>query len=105
LQQKKVVRRGNFEQVLNGNSPVPAGFNLIRVSSWSVVMFVVPVCKCAQESNGRGCPFCRCEIKGTEPIVIDVFQPMPQQPASKTAALHVFDHSRHDASEVSVVSR
>ncbi|KAM9298997.1 E3 ubiquitin-protein ligase CBL [Gastrophryne carolinensis] len=26
-----------------------------------------------QESEGQGCPFCRCEIKGTEPIVVDPF--------------------------------
>ena len=51
---------------------------------------------CAQESNGRGCPFCRCEIKGTEPIVIDVFQPMP--PAASRAA-----EPRHEATEVNAV--
>lgn len=28
-----------------------------------------------QESEGQGCPFCRCEIKGTEPIVVDPFHP------------------------------
>uniref|UniRef100_A0A8C8BV94 E3 ubiquitin-protein ligase CBL n=1 Tax=Oncorhynchus tshawytscha TaxID=74940 RepID=A0A8C8BV94_ONCTS len=28
-----------------------------------------------QESEGQGCPFCRCEIKGTEPIVVDPFRP------------------------------
>ncbi|XP_026016640.1 E3 ubiquitin-protein ligase CBL-like isoform X2 [Astatotilapia calliptera] len=28
-----------------------------------------------QESGGQGCPFCRCEIKGTEPIVVDPFHP------------------------------
>ncbi|KAL0174422.1 hypothetical protein M9458_030390, partial [Cirrhinus mrigala] len=27
------------------------------------------------ESEGQGCPFCRCEIKGTEPIVVDPFDP------------------------------
>ena len=56
-----------------------------------------------QESNGRGCPFCRCEIKGTEPVVIDVFQPMPQPSASKTAALFVAEHSHQDASEVNII--
>ncbi|XP_056450264.1 E3 ubiquitin-protein ligase CBL-like [Gadus chalcogrammus] len=30
-----------------------------------------------QESEGQGCPFCRCEIKGTEPIVVDPFRPKP----------------------------
>nr|XP_057943943.1 E3 ubiquitin-protein ligase CBL-like [Doryrhamphus excisus] len=28
-----------------------------------------------QESEGQGCPFCRCEIKGTELIVVDPFHP------------------------------
>ncbi|KAJ7997004.1 hypothetical protein DPEC_G00224410 [Dallia pectoralis] len=28
-----------------------------------------------QESEGQGCPFCRCEIKGTESIVVDPFHP------------------------------
>lgn len=28
-----------------------------------------------QDSEGQGCPFCRAEIKGTEQIVIDPFDP------------------------------
>ncbi|XP_023818181.1 E3 ubiquitin-protein ligase CBL-B isoform X2 [Oryzias latipes] len=28
-----------------------------------------------QESDGQGCPFCRCEIKGTAPITVDPFDP------------------------------
>lgn len=28
-----------------------------------------------QESDGQGCPFCRCEIKGTERIIVDPFDP------------------------------
>uniref|UniRef100_A0A8B9GU21 E3 ubiquitin-protein ligase CBL n=1 Tax=Astyanax mexicanus TaxID=7994 RepID=A0A8B9GU21_ASTMX len=27
------------------------------------------------ESDGQGCPFCRCEIKGTERIIVDPFDP------------------------------
>ena len=34
-------------------------------------MFVI-LC---QDSEGQGCPFCRCEIKGTEPVVVDPFDP------------------------------
>lgn len=30
---------------------------------------------CLQESDGQGCPFCRCEIKGTAPITVDPFDP------------------------------
>lgn len=29
-----------------------------------------------QDSNGVGCPFCRSEIKGTEPVVVDPFEPL-----------------------------
>lgn len=32
-------------------------------------------CVFDQESDGQGCPFCRCEIKGTEPIIVDPFDP------------------------------
>ncbi|XP_019636734.1 PREDICTED: E3 ubiquitin-protein ligase CBL-B-B-like isoform X2 [Branchiostoma belcheri] len=28
-----------------------------------------------QDSDGQGCPFCRAEIKGTEPVVVDPFDP------------------------------
>ncbi|NXY87331.1 CBLB ligase, partial [Alcedo cyanopectus] len=33
-----------------------------------------------QESDGQGCPFCRCEIKGTEPIIVDPFDPRDENP-------------------------
>lgn len=35
---------------------------------------IVPVLQ-ESEGQGTGCPFCRCEIKGTEPIVVDPFDP------------------------------
>nr|XP_006628118.1 PREDICTED: E3 ubiquitin-protein ligase CBL-B isoform X1 [Lepisosteus oculatus] len=35
-----------------------------------------------QESDGQGCPFCRCEIKGTEPIIVDPFDPRDDGPKS-----------------------
>ncbi|XP_041470885.1 E3 ubiquitin-protein ligase CBL-B-like isoform X4 [Lytechinus variegatus] len=28
-----------------------------------------------READGQGCPFCRCEIRGTEPIIIDPYHP------------------------------
>lgn len=34
-----------------------------------------PLTHVFQESDGQGCPFCRCEIKGTEPIIVDPFDP------------------------------
>lgn len=35
-----------------------------------------------QDSEGQGCPFCRAEIKGTEQIVVDPFDPKRQHKAS-----------------------
>lgn len=39
-----------------------------------------------QESEGQGCPFCRCEIKGTEPIVVDPFDPRGSGSLSRQGA-------------------
>lgn len=30
----------------------------------------------SQDSEGQGCPFCRAEIKGTEQVVVDPFDPL-----------------------------
>jgi hypothetical protein len=30
---------------------------------------------CLQDSDGQGCPFCRAEIKGTEQVIVDPFDP------------------------------
>lgn len=38
-----------------------------------------------QDSEGQGCPFCRAEIKGTEQIIVDPFDPH-KQPRPRTAA-------------------
>ncbi|MGH0149927.1 UNVERIFIED_CONTAM: hypothetical protein FKN15_016264 [Acipenser sinensis] len=38
-------------------------------------LFMMSKLACSKESEGQGCPFCRCEIKGTEPIVVDPFNP------------------------------
>lgn len=38
------------------------------------------------EGQGTGCPFCRCEIKGTEPIVVDPFDPKDNSGGSCRAA-------------------
>ena len=45
-----------------------------RRSSHFCLMLPNKLCS-SQESEGQGCPFCRCEIKGTEPIVVDPFDP------------------------------
>lgn len=40
-----------------------------------IVAVVTDLLSSLKESEGQGCPFCRCEIKGTEPIVVDPFDP------------------------------
>ena len=35
-----------------------------------------------QDSDGQGCPFCRAEIKGTEQVVVDPFDPRGMPRAS-----------------------
>lgn len=37
-----------------------------------IVLFIHFFC---QESDGQGCPYCRAEIKGTEHVVVDPFDP------------------------------
>ncbi|KAF2904302.1 hypothetical protein ILUMI_01867 [Ignelater luminosus] len=39
------------------------------------------------DSEGQGCPFCRAEIKGTEQIVVDPFDPKKSHNKSKAAVL------------------
>lgn len=36
----------------------------------------------------KGCPFCRAEIKGTEQIVVDAFDPRKQHNRSTTNGRH-----------------
>uniref|UniRef100_A0A1I8Q872 E3 ubiquitin-protein ligase CBL n=1 Tax=Stomoxys calcitrans TaxID=35570 RepID=A0A1I8Q872_STOCA len=40
------------------------------------------------DSEGQGCPFCRAEIKGTEQIVVDAFDPRKQHNRSTTNGRH-----------------
>lgn len=52
----------------------------LRVHVTSVCASVLKFTQCVldsflQDSDGQGCPFCRCEIKGTEPIIVDPFDP------------------------------
>lgn len=44
-----------------------------------------------KESDGQGCPFCRAEIKGTESIVVDPFDPRRQHKAGSTGNLVELD--------------
>lgn len=43
------------------------------------------------DSEGQGCPFCRAEIKGTEQIVVDPFDPKRQHRAGSGAANALVD--------------
>uniref|UniRef100_A0A8D8SJB8 E3 ubiquitin-protein ligase CBL n=1 Tax=Cacopsylla melanoneura TaxID=428564 RepID=A0A8D8SJB8_9HEMI len=44
-----------------------------------------------QDSDGQGCPFCRAEIKGTEQIVVDPFDPKRQHKAGTLLELDDLD--------------
>ncbi|XP_076438292.1 E3 ubiquitin-protein ligase CBL-like isoform X2 [Babylonia areolata] len=41
-----------------------------------------------QDSEGQGCPFCRCEIKGTEQVVVDPFDERTQPKTADCRPLH-----------------
>ena len=41
----------------------------------NIVLFSSKCHVCCQDSDGQGCPFCRTEIKGTEQVVVDPFDP------------------------------
>ncbi|XP_075212625.1 E3 ubiquitin-protein ligase CBL isoform X2 [Lycorma delicatula] len=49
-----------------------------------------------QDSEGQGCPFCRAEIKGTEQIVVDPFDPKRQHKAGSAGALVDVDDDEED---------
>ncbi|XP_062594634.1 E3 ubiquitin-protein ligase CBL-like isoform X3 [Saccostrea cucullata] len=50
-----------------------------------------------QDSDGQGCPFCRCEIKGTEQVVVDPFnqqherRQIHEEPKRKRCSRHMFE--------------
>jgi len=48
------------------------------------------------DSDGHGCPFCRAEIKGTEQIVVDPFDPKRQHKAGSTGNLVDLDEDEED---------
>lgn len=53
--------------------------------------FLMFLCIIIKESDGQGCPFCRAEIKGTESIVVDPFDPRRQHKAGSTGNLVELD--------------
>ena len=44
-------------------------------------------CLTSWQEDGQGCPFCRTEIKGTEPVVVDPFDPKVR-PSPASSAQH-----------------
>ena len=59
-------------------------FSQLLFSSYPFPIITIPslinyICMCVghQDSDGQGCPFCRTEIKGTEQVVVDPFDPVP----------------------------
>lgn len=42
----------------------------------------------SQDSEGQGCPFCRAEIKGTEQIVVDPFDPKKSHNIQRISSQH-----------------
>lgn len=49
-----------------------------------------------KESEGQGCPFCRAEIKGTELVVVDPFEP------SKNNIRSVLNSSNNSALNITI---
>lgn len=47
-------------------------------------------------NNLQGCPFCRAEIKGTEQIVVDAFDPRKQHNRNATNGRHQLTNDDDD---------
>lgn len=58
------------------------------------------------DSEGQGCPFCRAEIKGTEQIVVDAFDPKKQHNRNSTNGRqqNVDDDDTEDVGEFNVAT-
>uniref|UniRef100_A0A8W7PWI7 E3 ubiquitin-protein ligase CBL n=1 Tax=Anopheles coluzzii TaxID=1518534 RepID=A0A8W7PWI7_ANOCL len=48
------------------------------------------------DSEGQGCPFCRAEIKGTEQIVVDAFDPKRQHNRNSANGRQQLQNDDHD---------
>jgi E3 ubiquitin-protein ligase CBL len=57
-----------------------------------------------QESEGQGCPFCRAEIKGTEQIVVDPFDPKKPQKKMRHSDADLIEDSVIEDDEASASS-
>ncbi|XP_023294324.2 E3 ubiquitin-protein ligase CBL-B-B [Lucilia cuprina] len=51
------------------------------------------------DSEGQGCPFCRAEIKGTEQIVVDAFDPRKQHNRNATNGRHQLTNDDDDTED------
>lgn len=57
---------------------------LLFILNW----FINIIYNIQQDSEGQGCPFCRAEIKGTEQIVVDPFDPRrTHRPGAQSASV------------------
>ncbi|XP_055311257.1 E3 ubiquitin-protein ligase CBL-B isoform X1 [Sitodiplosis mosellana] len=58
------------------------------------------------DSEGQGCPFCRAEIKGTEQIIVDAFDPRKQhhRNSANGRQQNVDDDDTEDASDFNVAT-
>ncbi|XP_053952962.1 E3 ubiquitin-protein ligase CBL-B-B isoform X1 [Anastrepha ludens] len=58
------------------------------------------------DSEGQGCPFCRAEIKGTEQIVVDAFDPRKQHNRNSTNGRHqnTDDDDTEDGAEFNIAT-
>ena len=66
-----------------------------------------------QDSDGQGCPFCRAEIKGTEQVVVDPFDPKStmrvignsnrSSPTGGSSHSNIMDYDDEDAFEVRIL--
>ena len=56
---------------------LPVIIIIIIITCWlSEDLLTTKLCVCCfEDSDGQGCPFCRTEIKGTEQVVVDPFDP------------------------------
>lgn len=78
---------------IGGILPLPDNFYYkVILPVTSIVKFI----SILQDSDGQGCPFCRCEIKGTEQVVVDPFNDQHErvkrvEPKKKRCSRHMFD--------------
>ena len=46
---------------------------IVKISQSDIFCALCLFSRPTQDSDGQSCPFCRCEIKGTEQVIVDPF--------------------------------